>query len=220
MKITRLALVASPAAFLLAAVIHPPHAGDAGSWLDAASTGGGRFYLAHLLFLVGAVALVPAAWGMADLLAKSGVRRGRLAAILVGLGALGLVNLVGMDFLVWRLAESSIERSEMLAFLEDAVTNPAVIGPASALLGLLIAGNVLFAADLHRAKLIGAAPAALLATGPLLYFVLPVKPVSVTGAVFLLVGLTSVARACAEDHAPAPAVRRTGGTELARVGAG
>jgi hypothetical protein len=79
MKITRFALLASPAAFLLAAVIHPPHAGHAASWLGAAETGGDLFYLAHLLFLVGAVALFPAAWGMADLLAKRGVRRGRLA---------------------------------------------------------------------------------------------------------------------------------------------
>lgn len=215
MKVTRLALVASSAAFLLAAVIHPPHAGDAESWLTAAEVGGARFYVAHLLFLIGAVALIPAAWGMAELLASRGAVRGRLAAILTGIGALGLVNLVGMDFLVWRLAESRIARSEMLAFLEEAAISPAVMGPAAALLVLLVAGIALFAMELHRAKVIGAAPAALIATGPVLYFALPVKPVSLVGAVFLLVGLICVARARSESSRTSERIPGGGRIEMA-----
>jgi hypothetical protein len=200
MKIERLALFASPATFLVAAVLHPPHSASAESWLASASTGGPRFYLAHLLFLAGAVALIPASREMAHLLAMAGVRRGRTAATLTTVGALGLANLVGMDFLVWRMAHAAADRSELLLLLRDAATNPAVIGPASALLVLLVAGTTLFAVELRRAELIGGAAAALLAMGPPLYFVLPVKPVSIAGAAFLLLGLAAVARAPSDQR--------------------
>jgi hypothetical protein len=214
MKIKRWALLASPATLLLAAILHPPHSASAESWLAAASTGGPRFYLAHLLFLAGAVAIIPASWGMAELLARVGVHRGRSAAILTTLGALGLANLVGMDFLVWRMAHTAPDRSELLVLLRDAANNPAVIGPASALLALLVVGTTMFAIELRRADLIGGLAAALLGTGPTLYFVLPVKPVSIAGAGFLLFGLAAVARASSDQgrrvsDAALPAAGRT-----------
>jgi hypothetical protein len=214
MKLKRWALLASPATFLLAAILHPPHSASAESWLASASTAGPRFYLAHLLFLAGAVALIPASRGMADLLAMVGVHRGRSAATLTTVGALGLANLVGMDFLLWRMAQGATDRSELLVLLRDAASNPAVIGPASALLVLLVAGTTLFAIELRRAELIGGAAAALLGTGPMLYFVLPVKPVSIAGAAFLLLGLAAVARAPSDQgrkvsDAALPAAART-----------
>jgi hypothetical protein len=194
MRIGRIALVASPAAFLAAAILHPPHGADAESWLASATAGGMRFYLAHLLFLVAAVALVPAAWEMARQLGSRGAGRGRLAAILTTLGGLGLATLVGMDFLVWRLAESTLGHEEMLGFLDDATTNPALIAPAGALLALGVAGIVLLAIELRRAALVAPPAAILIGTGPLLLFVLPLKPVSVFGGGLLLAGLCSLAR--------------------------
>jgi hypothetical protein len=194
MRIGRIALVASPAAFLAAAILHPPHGADAESWLASATAGGMRFYLAHLLFLVGAVALVPAAWEMARQIGSRGAGRGRLAAILTTLGGLGLATLVGMDFLVWRLAQSTLGHEEMLGFLDDAATDPAVMAPAGALLGLGLAGILLLAIELRRAALIAPPVAILLGTGPLLLFVLPLKPVSIVGGCLLLTGLASLTR--------------------------
>ncbi len=194
MRIARITLVASPAAFLAAAILHPPHGADAESWLSSATVGGMRFYLAHLLFLVGAVALVPAAWEMAGQLGSRDARRGRLAATLTTLGGLGLATLVGMDFLVWRLAQSTLGHQEMLGLLDDAATNPAVMAPAGALLGLGVAGILLLAVELHRAALLSPPSAILIGTAPLLLFVLPLKPVSILGGILLLVGLASLAR--------------------------
>jgi hypothetical protein len=214
MKIKRWALLVSPATLLLAAILHPPHSASAESWLAAASTGGPRFYLAHLLFLAGAVAIIPASWGMADLLAGVGVDRGRSAAILTTLGALGLANLVGMDFLVWRMAHTAPDRSELLVMLRDAADNPALIGPASALLALLVVGTTMFAIELRRADLIGGRAAALLGTGPMLYFVLPVKPVSIAGAAFLLLGLVAVTRASSDQGRRVSDVAPAGGAHV------
>jgi hypothetical protein len=194
MRIGRIALVASPAAFLVAAVLHPPHGADAESWLASATVGGTRFYIAHLLFLVGAVALVPAAWEMARRLAGGGAGRGPLAAILTTLGALGLATLVGMDFLVWLLAESAFGRRELLAFLDDALANPALTVPAGGLLGLGVAGIVMFAIELHRTRLVGPPAAIQIAVGALLLFLLPLKPVSIIGGCLLLAGLAPLAR--------------------------
>jgi hypothetical protein len=212
MRIGRIALVASPAAFLAAAVLHPPHGADAESWLASATAGATRFYVAHLLFLVGAVALVPAAWEMARRLGSRGAGRGRLAAILTTLGALGLATLVGMDFLVWRLAQSTLGQQEMLGFLDDAATNPAVMAPAGALLGLGVAGIVLLVIELRRAALVAPSAAILIGSGPVLLFALPLKPLSILGGALLLAGLASLTRspsggrrgAAGRRFAPAP----------------
>jgi hypothetical protein len=187
-----IAILGAPAALLLAAVLHPPHGASAESWLAASSTGGVRFYLAHLLFLVGAVLLVPAARGMAAALPAERAHRGGLAATLTALGALGIANLVGMDFLVWRMANGGADQSEMLVVLRDIATNPAVMGPAFALTGLGGLGVALLATELRRAGVIATVPAALIAAGPLLYFALPLKPLSVVGALLLLAGMCSV----------------------------
>jgi hypothetical protein len=212
MKIGRITLVASPAAFLAAALLHPPHGADADSWLASATAGGVGFYLAHLLFLLGAVTLVPAVWEIEHQIGTRGAGRGRLAAILTTLGGLGLATLVGMDFLVWQLAKSTLAHEEMLGFLDDAATNPALIAPASALLGLGVAGILLLAIELHRAAFIALPAAILIGTGPLLLFVLPLKPVSIFGGCLLLAGLTSLTRSpCGGKRAPrrtlAPSLR-------------
>jgi hypothetical protein len=194
-----IAVLGAPAVLLVAAVLHPPHGASAESWLAASSTGGVRFYLAHLLFLVGVVLLVPAARGMAAALPAERARRGALAATLTVWGALGVANLVGMDFLVWRMANGGADRSQMLVVLQDIATNPAVMGPAFALVGMLGLGWALLATELRRAGVIATVPAALIAGGPLLYFALPVKPLSVVGAVLLLAGMGSVSRALAPN---------------------
>jgi len=211
MRIGRIALVASPAAFLAGAILHPPHAADAESWLSSATAGATRFYLAHLLFLVGAVALVPAAWEMAHGLDSRGARTGRLAAILTTAGALGLATLVGMDFLVWRLARSTLGQQQMLGLLDDAASNPAVMAPAGVLLGLGVAGILLLAIELRRAALVAPPAATLIGTGPLLLFVLPLKPVSMLGGCLLLAGLASLTRS------PAGGAQRTAGPMLTRA---
>jgi hypothetical protein len=192
---TAIAVLGAPAALLVAAVLHPPPGASAESWLAASSTGGVRFYLAHLLFLVGAVLVVPAARGMAAALPAERAPCGALAATLTVWGALGVANLVGMDFFVWRMANGDADQSQMLVVLQDIATNPAVMGPAFALMGMLGLGVALLAMELRRAGVIATAPAALIAGGPLLYFALPVKPLSVAGAVLLLAGMGSVSRA-------------------------
>jgi hypothetical protein len=174
---------------LPAAVLHPPHDASAQSWLAAAATGDVRFYLAHLLFLVGVVLLVPAVRAMAAALPAERAHRGRLAVTFTTLGALGIANLVGMDFLVWRMASGAGDQAEMLAVLQDAATNPAVMGPAVALAGMLALGFALLGVELWRAGVTATAPAALIAGAPLLFFALPLKPLSVAGGVLGLAGM-------------------------------
>jgi hypothetical protein len=187
-------LLFGPTVLLVASMVHPPHGIAGDSWFAAASAGSVRFYLVHLLFLAAAVAVIPAAAVMADILRAAGVRRNRAAATLTSVGALGIAAFVGTDLFVWRMAHGAANRSEMLVFLRDAASSPAVVGPMAVLMAAVALGAALFAIQLWRAKAIGVAPAAMVAVGPLL-FVLPVKAVSIAGAVSLVVGLAAVARA-------------------------
>lgn len=206
-------LLVGPTVLVAASIIHPPHGLDGDSWLQAASAGSLRFYLVHLLFLVAAISLIPAADAMGDILRAAGVRRHRAAATLTTAGALGVAAFVGTDLFVWRMAHGAAERSEMLVFLRDAASSPAVVVPMAALMAAVALGAALFAMQLWRAGALRGVPAALLAVGPLLFGVLPIKPVSVAGAVCLLVGAAAVARgrrrptAIAPQHAFPPAER-------------
>jgi hypothetical protein len=203
-------LLAGPTVLLAASVVHPPHGLDGDSWFAAASAASVRFYLVHVLFLAAAVAVIPAAEVMADILRAAGVRRNRAAATLTSVGALGIAAFVGTDLFVWRMAHGAANRSEMLVFLRDAASSPAVVGPMAVLMAAVALGAALFAIQLWRAKAIGVAPAAMVVVGPLLFGVLPVKAVSVAGAVSLLVGLAAVARAADAQKQTAAEARSWG----------
>jgi hypothetical protein len=183
-------MVAAPLALLSAMVVHPAHAADGGSWLAAAEAGPARFYAAHLLILVAVALFVPVTLALADLVRPRRPAAATLGSALTLLGLLAVAVLVGMDFVAWQVARSTIEADQALALLHGALTSPGVVAPLTVLLPGLVLGPALLAIALHRERIVPAWRAALIPLGLAGAFGgLPIAPVAIVGAATLVMSL-------------------------------
>jgi hypothetical protein len=182
--------VAGPSVLLVATLIHSPHGGDAESWFRAAVGNPTRFYLAHILFLVGTLILVPAALTLALRLAHLRPRLAVLGAGLLVAGGFGVSGLVGIDLVVWEMAQRHADPAEMLALLEAVSSEPGVVLPLYGLTGTLGLGFALLLGGLEHAGAIPRGSMAMTVAGVALWAAgLPVAPLGIAGTVLLLVGL-------------------------------
>ena len=175
---------------LVATVIHPPHGGDAESWFAAAVGNPTRFYVAHVLFLVGTLLLLPAVLTLSLRLAH---QRPRLAVLGAGLsvaGGFGVAGLVGIDLVVWQMARRHADPAEMLALLQAVSGEPGVVLPLYGLTGTLGLGLALLVWGLEHASAIARGSVAITVAGVGLWAAgLPVTPLGIAGTVLLLFGL-------------------------------
>jgi hypothetical protein len=184
------AFVVGPAALVVATVVHPPHGGDAESWFGAAVGNPTRFYLAHILFLVGTLLLLPAVF---TLFLRLALWRPRLAVLGAGLsvaGGFGVASLVGIDLVVWQMARPHPVPGDMLALLQAVSGEPGVVLPLYGLTGTLGLGFALLLGGLERAGVVPRACTAITVGGFGLWAAgLPVAPLAIAGTVLLLIGL-------------------------------
>jgi hypothetical protein len=203
-------MIMGPFVLLVAAALHPAHSVSAESWLEAAESGRLRFYIAHVLFLVAAVLLVPALLGLARRVRGSEPTLAAIAAPLSMIGLFGWAGLIGADLVTWQAAGSSLDQSEMLALLDRVSTNPGVLIPLSLLLIGLSTGVSLLALGLYRAHLAPAPVAALIPLGAAGFGAgIPVTAVAISGAACLLagfgyVGLGTLRDGLARQRSPKP----------------
>jgi hypothetical protein len=149
------ALVVGPLALLGGALVHPREVSDAGEQLRIAAGASNRWYVAHLLFIVAAVVLVPAVLTLGRRL------RGHAPGLELwgtGLAVLGLsatAALVAVEGIGgWQLAQSPDREAAARVF--DHLTHSAGVVPF-ALLGLALSvGLIVLAVGLART---GQAPA-------------------------------------------------------------
>jgi hypothetical protein len=201
--LTATALLAAPLVLLTAAALHPAHGYDAQGWLAAAEAGTGRFYTAHVLFIVAAVLWVATVLAVGRIVAPT--HRG-LALLGNGFGALGAVTLAllgGQDLIVWQLAKSPIDHANRLALLEQVSSVPGAVAPVVALMFLGgVVGPVLLALGLHRARAASAWTAALIPLGLVTWAAaLPIAPIAVLGSACTVAGFAAVAHTVVR-HAP------------------
>jgi hypothetical protein len=190
------ALIVAPLLILAAMIIHHPHGVDGASWLESAQAGPARFYLAHLLFLATAVALVPVALGLADLLVARERTLARLGQILSLFGIAGFCVLVGLDLFLWQLATDPSVSSEATASAAERVTASVAISvPIGVLVAGMPAGFALLAIGLYRTGM--ASPWSALAIAlavPVAFAGLPLGWLAVAGAALGTAGMSSVGR--------------------------
>jgi hypothetical protein len=149
-------LVAGPALLVAGALTHPREVSDAGEQLGIVAAGLNRWYLAHLLYVVAMVVLIPAVLALGRRLrdrAPSLELWGTALAV-VGLCASAALTVID-GFGGWQLAQLSDRRAATEAF--DHMTHSAGILVPFAVVGLaLSAGLVVLATGLVRT---GTAPA-------------------------------------------------------------
>jgi hypothetical protein len=147
-------LIAAPLVLLAGELLHPPLQRDPARQLAMVAANPDRWYLAHLLSLIGFALLVPAILGLTQLV---GQRRAALAdlggtlALLGVLAATGLLSIDGSG--VWQMAQPAADRAEMAALLDRILTSPGML--ALYLVSLAsAAGLLVLTLGLYRAQLI------------------------------------------------------------------
>jgi hypothetical protein len=193
-RLCGLAMIVAPLLILAAMVIHHPHGVDAASWLESAEAGRTRFYVAHLLFLATAAALVPVALGLADLIPERERTLARLGRGLALLGIAGLCVLVGMDLFLWQLvADPSMQSEDVIRAVERVTASVGINAPIAVLAAGLPSGFAALALGLYRTRAVPRWSALAIALAvPITFGVLPLGWLAIAGAVVATAGMGSV----------------------------
>ena len=185
-------LIAAPLVLLAGELLHPPFHLDPARQLAVVAANPDRWYLAHLLSLIGFALLVPASLGLTQLVGQRQAALADLGGTLALLGMLAATGLLSIDgFGVWQMAQPAADRAEMAALLDRILTSPGVL--ALYLVSLASAvGLLVLTLRLYRSQLLPAWTAGLVATGVAVWFTgeaAASKATMVAGVALLALGL-------------------------------
>jgi hypothetical protein len=158
-------LIVAPLVLLAGELLHPPFQRDPARLLAVAAANPDRWYLAHLLSLIGFALLVPAILGLTQLVGQRRAALADLGGTLALLGVLAVSGLLSIDgFGVWQMAQPAADRAEMAALLDRILTSPGVLTLYLVSLASAV-GLLVLVVGLYRAQLVPAWMAGLVAIG-------------------------------------------------------
>src|SRR2546421_9403103 len=122
-------LVAAPLVVLAGAMLHPKELTDATGQIDVVAGGLNRWYLAHLLYIVGFAVFVPAVLALASRLRASAPRFELWGAGLAVVGLFSSAGIVAIEgFGSWQLAQAA-DRGVAVDVLDRIVHSAGVVVP-------------------------------------------------------------------------------------------
>ena len=147
-----LATVAAPVVLLVAGAIHPEGSSDPARQLDIVAANSGRWYAAHLLFIIGFALMIPASLAVAARLRQSGPGLQAWGSALAVTGATAMVGFMAVEGLVtWELARAT-DRAAAAGIFDAIINGGAVLAPF-AIAGLALqAGLFVIAVGLQRTR--------------------------------------------------------------------
>jgi hypothetical protein len=189
------ALVGAPLILLAGALTHPTETSDASRQLQIVASGPNRWYLAHLLYVVGFAAFVPAVLALGRRLRATAPALELWGTGLAVVGLFASAGIVAVEgFGGWLLAQASDRAAA--AGVYDRIGHSAGIVVPFGLVGLAIPiGLVVLAVGLARARAAQAWTAWTLAAGAVLLGVGlagEVRPALVLGIACLAVAMATV----------------------------
>jgi hypothetical protein len=155
-RTTGLAMILAPIAWLAAAIVAPQLQSDEGAQLAVIAQHPDRWYWFALLTLVGAMLLVPALMGVIGLLRERAPLAGYVGGSLAVLGMLVAIGDSLEQLVIWQMGATGADHAQMTALLTrlDDAAGLVSIFTFGAL--ALIAGTVILAIGLIRARVVPA----------------------------------------------------------------
>jgi hypothetical protein len=164
-------MIVSPLIVLAATIIHPAHGirvTAGGEYYGAAHDHTTQFYVAHTLFFLGGVTLLPAVIGLTRLVRRSHPEAALWGLVLSAMGFVGWGAFDGQDFMTYIAgSEKNLDTTTMQTYIDDALANTAVLIPTTIVFLLLVTGLVVTCVGLHRAGILTIGLALLLPVGVL-----------------------------------------------------
>lgn len=112
------AMVLAPLVIVLAEALHAQVETDPAALLSRVAEAPGRWLASHALVLVALTLIVPAFFGVAQLVRPRRRRLGDVCLVAFVPGFVALAALVGMEIVVWQMAQPEAGRDEMVALAE------------------------------------------------------------------------------------------------------
>jgi hypothetical protein len=112
------AMIVAPLVFVVAELLHAKLQTDAAKQLTGVADNTGRWYAAHVLVLLSLTLAVPAFLGLVHLLGRSRAAFGHVSLVAFVPGLVALASIVGMELVLWQMAQPSGNRDEMVALAE------------------------------------------------------------------------------------------------------
>jgi hypothetical protein len=117
-QVAGVGMILGPLVIVLAEVLHARLQTDPAGQFAAAADDTGRWYAAHALILLALALLVPAFVGLVDLARRSRPLLAHVALIAFFPGLIALTAIVGMELVLWQMAQPEANRTEMISLLE------------------------------------------------------------------------------------------------------
>jgi len=112
------AMLVAPPVLVVAEVLHARFETDAAKQLTAVADNTGRWYAAHALILISLALAVPAFLGLVHLLGRGQAALGHLGLVAFVPGLVALTAIVGMELVLWQMAQPNANRDDMVALAE------------------------------------------------------------------------------------------------------
>jgi GNAT superfamily N-acetyltransferase len=190
-------LITAPLVLLTGELLYPQFQVDPAQQLAVVAANLDRWYLAHLLSLIGFALLVPAILGLTQLVGQRRAALADLGGALALLGILAITGLLSLDgFGVWQMAQPAADRAEMAALLDRILTSPGVV-PLFVVALAFPVGLLVLALGLYRSQLVPAWTAGLVAIGVAVWFsgeAAASKATMIAGSTILALGLALTGR--------------------------
>ena len=112
------AMIVAPLLFVIAELLHARFQTEAAKQLTAVADNTGRWYAAHVLVLLSLGLAVPAFLGLVHLLGRGRAAFGHVGLVAFVPGVVAVAAIVGMELVLWQMAQPSANRGEMVALAE------------------------------------------------------------------------------------------------------
>ncbi len=207
---TGLAMLLAPIVWLVSTIVAPKISSDELAQVAVIARYPDRWYWFALLTLVGAMLLVPALLGVMGLMRERAPLAGCVGGSLALLGTLVAIGDSTVQLVTWQMGASSADGAQMAALLTrfDDAAGSALIFTLGGL--ALVAGTVILAIGLTRARIAPVWAAACLPLGTVVNIVgfgAGSRSLLAASCVILLAGFAPLAKARLEVTQAAPAWR-------------
>jgi hypothetical protein len=150
-------MIAAPILMLGAAIFHPPHGIESGSqYYHAAHDNSTAFLVSHTCFFLAAVLFVPTMVALSRMVHASHPKAAFWGCVLSLMGFVGWGALDGIDYMAWVAGkpDTGLDETTMVAYIEEALTSPAILIPVLAVFTLLPIGLCMLAYGLIEASVV------------------------------------------------------------------
>jgi hypothetical protein len=189
------AMIVVPPVFVLAELLHASFQTEAAKQLTAVADNTGRWYAAHALILLALALAVPAFFGLVHILGRGQAGLGHLSIVAFIPGLVALAAIVGMELVLWQMAQPGANRDEMVALAQQINENVGIV-PVFLVAFLFPLAWLLVGIGLYRARVVPAWTAVLIALSQPIGFVGELaggpKPLAVLAQIVFALGLIPV----------------------------